>query len=185
MSTRPVEATWICPRFEYSRYAVFVCSVQSEMVNCRLFWQFSGLVGGVGVLSGSSKVARCVEAVCGTQLCVPTSWRLSERLPRYGWRLPSLYGVLPNPLIEPGFCELLALWMNPLTIWLLLFSFFPPFFSACLFWRGMNSPYCTMLAGSASRPTNLYFCYCGQKVHLTSAMISHRDVYSNQRSWIC
>jgi hypothetical protein len=27
---------------------VFDCGFQSEMVNCRLFWQFSGLRGGGG-----------------------------------------------------------------------------------------------------------------------------------------
>ena len=65
----------------------------------------------------------------------------------------------------------------------IIIIFFPSlFFSVCLFWRGMNSPYCAVLAGSTSRPTNLYFCYRAEKIHLTSAMISHRGVYSNQSS---
>jgi hypothetical protein len=86
-------------------YSVFDCGFQSETVNCRLFWQFSGLEGGETgagwAASGSSKVARCVEAVCEIVFCVPTSWRLSERLPRYGWRHLSLHGVVPIPKSSP------------------------------------------------------------------------------------
>jgi hypothetical protein len=41
----------------------------------------------------------------------------------------------------------------------------------------MNLPYCKGLTGTMPRPTNLYFCYRGGKVHLTSAMIFHPDVY--------
>lgn len=184
MSMRPVEATWSCPRFEYSRYSVFVCSFQSEIVNCRLFWQFSGLLGGGGgcewVIQGRSMRGSCVRHSALRPDELAPIWTAAKV-----WLTPSfVVRGSSHPLTKPGFCELLALWMNPLALWLLLLFSFVHFFSACLFWRGMDLQACTVLAGTTSGSTNLYSCYWREKVHLTSAMIPHLDVYSNQRSRI-
>ena len=157
------------------------------MVNCRLFWQFSGLVGG-GLWVGHP---RSLDA---WKLCAGLSFA-SRRVGAY---LNGCQGMADAFLRCTGFfpppnrARILraACTLDEPSYSLIIIIFFRSlFFSACLFWRGLggggvNSPYCAVLAGTMSRSTNLYFCYWGEKVHLTSAMISHLDVYSNQRSWI-
>ena len=91
------------------------------MVNCRLFWQFSALVYGGGgcewVIQGRSMRGSCVRDSALRPDELAPIWTAAKV-----WLTPSfVVRDSSHPLIEPGFCELLALWMNPLL--LLLFSF--------------------------------------------------------------
>jgi hypothetical protein len=136
-------------------------------------------------ISGSPKVARCVEVVYETPFGVPTSRRRRGLLPRYGWRHCSLYEALLQPSQPPQnptqFQQVACTLDEPLSLFIIIIFFRSVF---CLFWwRGMNSPYCKWLTGTAPSPTNLYFCYWGWKGHLTSAMIFHPDVYMDPNAW--
>ena len=154
------------------------------MVNCRLFRQFSGFVdGGRGIWVGHPRSLDAWKLCAGPSSAsrrfgayLNGCQGMSDAFLRCTWSFPS-----PNRArILRAACTL----SEPFYSFIIIIFFRSLFFSVCLFWRRMNSPYCAVLAGNMSRPTNLYFCYWGQKVHLTSAMIPHSDVYSYRRTWI-
>jgi hypothetical protein len=121
------------------------------MVNCRLFWQFSGLVGGGGLWVGHPRSLDAWKLCAGLSFVFRRVGAYLNGCQGMADAFLRCTGSFPSPnrarilraactLDEPSYSFIIILF----------------FFSVCLFWRGMNSPYCTVLAGTTSRDQQIF-----------------------------